>query len=150
MSWGTSRNTALPAANTGGGFRFVKLPRMDGIEDWAGIPACISIGGRTPPACGSMLMDTGVPDMYMTAPAAQVPAIPLPAGTSVAVRLGDERASLPLYTFTVGDPAARLAPAGIFLHTAERPSFVNTGFHLLYGYDYLFDADGGYAAFRPR
>ncbi|PPE81103.1 hypothetical protein C3941_04770 [Kaistia algarum] len=140
----------LTPENTDGAFRFVKLIKMDEVDDWAGIPACISLAGTTPPACGSMLMDTGVGDMYMSAPPSQIPAKPLPDGTSVAISLGSAEASQPLYSFTVGDPASRLAPSRIFLSASDKRSFVNTGFHLLYGFDYLYDADGGYAAFRPR
>jgi len=140
----------LTADNTSGAFRFVKLQKMDVADDWAGIRACLSIGGATPPACGSMLVDTGVGDMYMSAPPAQIPADPLPDGTSVEIRLGDAAASESLYSFAVGDPASRLAPSRIFLNPSPSRVFVNTGFHLLHGFDYLYDADGGYAAFRPR
>lgn len=143
-------HVGLTAGATEGAFRFVKLQKMDGVDDWAGIAACISIGGQTPAACGSMLVDTGVGDMYMTAPPGQVPATPLPDGTSVSIALGNESASTPLYDFKVGDAAARMAPDRIFLRTSDDRTFVNTGFHFLYGFDYLYDADGGYAAFRAR
>ncbi|MBB3932855.1 hypothetical protein GGR25_003919 [Kaistia hirudinis] len=140
----------LTSAAAEGDFRFIKLKKMNKVDDWAGIPACISIGGQMPAACGSMLVDTGVGDMYMTAPPAQAPAVPLPDGTAVSIAVGDETASTPLYDFKVGDVAARMAPDRIFLHTSDERTFVNTGFHFLYGFDYLYDADGGYAAFRRR
>ena len=75
----------LTGANTRGDFRFVKLERLADGRDWAGIPACISLNGRSPPACGNMLMDTGVSAMFMTVPPEQAGGMnrTLPDGTSV-------------------------------------------------------------------
>lgn len=140
----------LTAESTKGAFQFVKLAQMDDVQDWAGVPACLSLGGQTPPACGSMLLDTGVPVMFLSVPPSQAPASPLPDGTSVEVLLGTDSASQPLYSFTSGDASSAVAPSKIFLHVSDRRVFVNTGVHLMNGFDYLYDADGGYAAFRPH
>ncbi|OYZ92869.1 MAG: hypothetical protein B7X99_15780 [Rhizobiales bacterium 17-65-6] len=36
------------------------------------------------------------------------------------------------------------------LDAANAKPFVNTSFHMLNGFDYLYDADGGFAGFRAR
>ena len=58
----------LTSVNTQGGFAYVKLAREADGKDWAGTPACISVNGAQPAACGSLLMDTGVTTMYLTVP----------------------------------------------------------------------------------
>ena len=61
----------LTSANTQGDFAYIKLvPEADG-KDWAATPACISVNGAKPAACGSLLMDTGVTTMYLTVPNSQ-------------------------------------------------------------------------------
>jgi hypothetical protein len=145
-------HVGLTGANTRGDFTVVKLTRRPDRDDWAGVPACLSLNGQRPPACGSMLLDTGVSAMFMTAPPAQAGAMTgtLAPGTQVSIRLGTAEQSSELYGFTVGDGSA-LAPQGIHLRvSADRPAFVNTSFHLLNGFDLLYDAEGGYAGFRRR
>ena len=41
-----------------------------------------------------------------------------------------------------------LAPARLILVSRLRPPFVNTSVHFLNGFDYLYDADGGFVGFR--
>jgi signal transduction histidine kinase/DNA-binding NarL/FixJ family response regulator len=138
----------LTGENTRGDFRFVKLERQADGADWAGTPACISLDEQTPAACGSMLVDTGVTTMFMTVPSAQAPvgSRTLPRGTRVAVRAGD----FDLYGFAVGG-GSPLAPDGVHLRVSDDASpFINTSFHLLNGFDVLYDADGGWTAFRRR
>ncbi len=144
-------HVGLTRENTRGDFRFVKLERRPDGRDWAGVPACISLNGQTPPACGSMLMDTGVSTMFMTISPEQAGGMQrtLPDGTEVAVRVGNAEHSSELYRFTVGDDSP-LAPEGIHLRVSSTRAFVNTSYHLLNGFDVLYDADGGYAAFRHR
>lgn len=143
-------HVGLTDANTRGDFKFVKLERRADGRDWAGIPACISLNGQTPPACGSMLMDTGVSAMFMTVSPDQAGGgmnRTLPDGTTVSVSVGIAENSSELYQFTVGGDSP-LAPAGIHLRVSPTRVFVNTGYRLLNGFDVLYDADGGYAAFR--
>ena len=61
----------LTAANTQGGFAYVKLARAE--DDWEATPVCISVNAVTPAACGTLLMDTGVTAMYLTVPDSQAP-----------------------------------------------------------------------------
>lgn len=144
-------HVGLTGANTRGDFRFIKLERRPDGRDWVGIPACISLNGRTPPACGSMLMDTGVSAMFMTVPPEQAGEMSrtLPDGTTVSVGVGRAGNSSELYQFTVGGESP-LAPKGIHLRVSPTRVFVNTSYRLLNGFDVLYDADGGYAAFRQR
>jgi predicted aspartyl protease len=145
----------LTAANTQGDFAYVKLERAD--EDWAPTPVCISINGAMPAACGSLLMDTGVTAMYLTVPASQAPEAirttsgrspTLIAGTKIAISVPTEASAQALYAFTLGERGNPLAPAGLHLVSLVRPPFVNTSVHFLNGFDYLYDADGGFVGFR--
>lgn len=104
-----------------------------------------------PPACGTVLVDTGVSVMYTTLPPAQAQGATgtLPEGAQVAITVGSGAAAFPLYSFAVGD-GSPLAPDAIHLRVAPDRVFVNTSFHLLNGYDVLFDGEGGYVGFRSR
>jgi hypothetical protein len=144
-------HVGLTGENTHGRFAFVKLQRQPDRPDWAPVPACMSLNGQMPPACGTMLLDTGVSAMFMTVPASQAGANvgSLPSGTDVSIRVGSQPQSPELYRFEVGDESP-LAPDRIHLRVAPDRVFVNTSFHLLNGFDLLYDADGGYVGFRRR
>ncbi|MDQ0302853.1 hypothetical protein [Ancylobacter polymorphus] len=144
-------HVGLTAANTRGAFRYVKLERRPDGTDWAPLPACISLNGATPPACGTVLVDTGVSVMYMTVPEAQAQGAQgtLPPGTQVAISIGTEESAFPLYSFSAGD-GGPVTPSAIHLRVAADRTFVNTSYHLLNGFDVLFDGEGGYVGFRPR
>jgi hypothetical protein len=149
-------HVGLTRANTRGRFRFVKLdphPRVSG--DWLGVPVCIGVNAREPGACGRALIDTGVTDMFLTLPPEQVTESlrtdgaghrALAPGTRLRFRFGDAAG----YAITSGDTASLLAPERIVLNTTRPLPFVNTGLRLLNGFDVLYDADGGFYAFRAR
>jgi hypothetical protein len=150
-------HVGLTAANTREDFSYVKLaPAADG-RGWAPTPACISVNGAKPAACGSVLIDTGVRVMYLTVPGSQAAAdirVPerggasLAEGTKLTISIPAEESPQALYTFVVGDGLNPLAPARLILVGGPRPPFVNTSLRFLNGFDYLFDADGGFAGFR--
>ncbi|MET0868596.1 MAG: hypothetical protein ABWY35_10870 [Pseudorhodoplanes sp.] len=144
-------HVGLTGANTRGDFRYIKLQRAADRPDWEPLPACISINGQTPPACGSMLMDTGVSTMFITLPSAQAAgnAGSLPPGTDVSIGVGGPQDGFHLYRFAMGD-GSLLAPDSNHLRVSETRTFVNTSFHLLNGFDMLYDAEGGYVGFRRR
>ena len=71
------------------------------------------------------------------------------SGTAVSISIGKDGSAGELYHFTVGD-GSPLAPTGTHLAVRDDRVFVNTSFHLLNGFDVLYDADGGFAGFRPR
>ncbi len=110
-----------------------------------------------PAACGSLLMDTGVTAMYLTVPESQAPADArtvngtrptLVAGTTLTISIPADDPPQALYTFTVGDGFNPLAPSNINLVDRSRQPFVNTSVRFLNGFDYLYDADGGFVGLR--
>jgi len=150
-------HVGLTAANTQGDFTYVKLDPVPGGAGWAATPACISVNGAMPAACGSLLMDTGVTAMYLTLPENQAPtdvravngARPtLVAGTTLTISIPAGDSPQALYTFTVGDGFNPLAPRNINLVDRSRQPFVNTSVRFLNGFDYLYDADGGFVGLR--
>lgn len=144
-------HVGLTGANTRGDFKFIKLARDPERSDWSPVPACISLNGQMPPACGTMLMDTGVSVMYITLPPAQTGSATgsLPPGTDVSIRVGPAESSSELYRFKV-DGGSPLAPQGTHLRVSPTRVFVNTSYRFLNGFDLLYDADGGYVGFRAR
>src|SRR5262252_6509155 len=147
----------LTAASTDGDFAYIKLAATPDERDWAGAPACISVNGAKPAACGSLLMDTGVTAMYLTVPESQAPAElrtfnnvgpTLVAGTKLTISIPAEDSPQALYTFTVGDDLNPLAPRKLNLVGGSRPPFVNTSLRFLNGFDYLYDAEGGFVGLR--
>jgi len=147
----------LTAASTGGDFAYIKLAAAPDERDWAGAPACISVNGAKPAACGSLLMDTGATAMYLTVPESQAPAElrtfnnvgpTLVAGTKLTISIPAEDSPQALYTFTVGDDLNPLAPRKLNLVGGSRPPFVNTSLRFLNGFDYLYDAEGGFVGLR--
>ena len=150
----------LSAADPGDGYATVQLARDDARQDWSGAPACIAIDDRTP-ACGTVLPDTGVAGMFLSLPASDEQTSAgssgtdrgLPPGAKVTISLAPEAAapSAASYSFRVGDVSNPLAPARVTLvGRGDRPTFVNTGVHLLNGFDYLFDADKGIVGYRSN
>jgi hypothetical protein len=150
-------HVGLTAANTQADFSYVKLaPASDG-RGWAATRACISVNGAKPSACGSLLMDTGVTAMYLTVPESQAPADirtvngvgpTLVPGTKLTISIPAEDAPQALYTFAVADNLNPLAPRKLNLVERSRPPFVNTSVSFLNGFDYLYDADGGFVGLR--
>ena len=151
-------HVGVTGENTQSPFKYVSLARSESGNDWSGIPACISVNGAAPAACGSMLMDTGVTTMYLTLPDDRIAAavrhegvrgFTLAPGTSLTILAPSAEAPQMRYTFAVSDPGNPLAPRRLVLVRGDRPPFVNTSVRLLNGFDYLFDADGGRVGFRP-
>lgn len=144
-------------ANVAAGFSFVKLEKSTVYPDWSAAPACLSLEGKTPPACGTMLMDTGVTTMYLRVPPDQLaghttpgsgPVPTLDPGTSVTVSIPGTAGIA--YSFKLGDAANPVAPLAVVLvqKDANPGPFVNTSVRFLNGFDYLYDADAGYVGFR--
>lgn len=136
------------------GMTYIKLDKAAQGPGWSALPVCISIGGRQPPSCGTALLDTGVTVMYLDLSSAQLKGQTTGTGTgrslmpgkTVALALGT---GTPSYSFTVGDTADPVAPDRVILVDRKDHIFVNTSARLLNGFDYLYDADGGFVGFRP-
>ncbi len=146
------------APETATGFSFIKLEKSDEFPDWKATPACLSLGGRQPPACGTALVDTGVSSMYLTLTpeqqAGQVIQGPngkpmLLPGVQLNIAFGTTPGG-PAYGFSAGGAPSALAPDTVHLVQRANRVFVNTSVRVLNGFDYLYDADGGYVGFRPK
>jgi hypothetical protein len=151
----------LTGADPGDGYVTVQLARDEQRQDWSPAPACITIDDRTPAACGTVLPDTGVAGMFLSLPASEEqasadssgPDRSLPPGAKVTISLAPEASAsgAASYSFRVGDVSNPLAPARVTLvGRGDRPTFVNTGVHLLNGFDYLFDADKGIVGYQSN
>lgn len=139
------------------GFRFVKLEANAATGDWNALPACLSVDGRTPPACGTALIDTGVTTMYLTLPPAQLAdrtlgttsGQTLARGAELKVAFGAPGSDLG-YAFRAGEGHHLAAPVSIVLVNRTNRVFVNTSVRLLNAFDYLYDAQEGFVGLRPR
>ena len=137
------------------GFNTVKLDRDATTPgDWATPPACIALDDG-PASCGTVLVDTGITGMFLTLPPARLPAgaeeaKTLPAGTRIRIALvPGSAAARAEHVVQVGNGADDAAPSVLILAgVGKRPTFVNTGAHLLNRFDYLYDADAGLVGYR--
>jgi hypothetical protein len=137
-------------------FAFVKLAPLPtsngaasrpGMPEWSAAPMAVSVDGVM--GDGTILMDTGINYMFLSAPAGTPlePGTRAPAGTKIAVYLPDRRSPQPaFYAFTVGERANPLRPEKVEV-VRDRGVFVNTGRMFLEGFDYLYDAAGGYVGY---
>jgi len=131
-------------------FAFVKLaPKgtsVGGLPEWNGAPLTVSVDGVT--GSGTSLVDTGINSMFLSPPAGTPLAHgrPAPRGTSVSIWLPGQAPPHATYAFTVGDWSNPLHPAKVEV-VHDRGTFVNTGRMFLQGFDYLYDAAGGYVGY---
>jgi hypothetical protein len=72
----------------------------------------------------------------------------LAEGTKLAISIPSADSPQANYAFALGDRLNPLAPENLILVSRTRAPFVNTSLRFLNGFDYLFDADGGFAGFR--
>ncbi|MBY6262248.1 hypothetical protein EI613_10015 [Azospirillum sp. 412522] len=161
----------LTAANTAG-FRFTKLePYAQYPGDWMMPRGCIAVnpeenrdaGG---PICtpANILVDTGIPQSYMTVPPAikfdtiQQPDKSEPnktvgvlaPRTSVAVHIPDAANPIATDAFIVGSGAPNEPEQVIPWGTDKRPPFINTGRHFLRQSQFLYDAKQGYVGMKDQ
>ncbi len=131
-------------------FAFVKLsPRgttsSAGLAQWNAAPLTVSVDGVA--GTGTMLPDTGINYMFLSPPAGS----PLergqrvPAGTRIELWMLDKGGGA-FYQFAVGDRGNPLHPQRVVV-VQDRGVFVNTGRMFFEGFDYLYDAVGGYVGY---
>jgi hypothetical protein len=154
----TTRGVAVGAPRQPTGFALVRLLRDAASSDWRAPSACIIVAA-TPPACGSLLVDTGIAGMFLTMPEDRLAGVrsagqpsTLVPGTRITVDLlnGVSRSENSGYSITVGNADDPVTPATVMLAgIGRRPTFVNTGVRLLNRYDLLFNAEAGIIGFRP-
>ncbi len=128
---------------------FVKLtPKgtVGGLPDWESAPLTVSVDGVT--GTGTSLMDTGINYMFLSPPAGTslMRGQRAPDGMRLSIWLPGQAAPNAAYSFTVGDWSSPMHPAKVeIVHDAG--TFVNTGRMFLQGFDYLYDAIGGYVGY---
>jgi hypothetical protein len=132
-------------------FAFVKLAPSaaagPGAPQWRTAPMTVSVDGVA--GDGTILMDTGINYMFLSPPDGTrlERGTRAPAGTKIAVYLPDRRDPQPaFYAFSVGERANPLRPERVEV-VRDRGVFVNTGRMFLEGFDYLYDAAGGYVGY---
>lgn len=132
-------------------FAFVKLApsaaSRPNAPEWSSAPMTVSVDGVE--GAGTILMDTGINYMFLSPPAGTrlERGRRAPTGTKIAVFLPDRRNPQPaFYTFTVGGSGNPLNPERVEV-VRDRGVFVNTGRMFLEGFDYLYDAAGGYVGY---
>jgi hypothetical protein len=141
-------------------FRQVALPKSTGpaagpaglAGSWGAAPGCFALpdnGNQT--YCGTILVDTGIGTMIVGLDPAQRPPTmqdTIPNGTRINIGIPTFDNPALGYSVTTGAIDNPLAPQGNpAARWAQSGPFLNTGRHLLAGYDYLFDADAGHIGF---
>lgn len=132
------------------GFATVALGRSPVSPDWNQARGCVTVGRDATPACGTVLMDTGVSRMFLAVPPDRVVSLggaTLRTGTQVRIAIPDATAPRAGYGFAAGDRANPLAPESVVLVPRPTP-FVNTSVRFLNGFDVMFDADRGLVGYR--
>ena len=118
-----------------------------GLRDWESSRGSVTVDGKPQPDA-AILIDTGLTNMMIGVPGLANSSDVEP-GTAVAMHLLGDRFS---YEFKVGDETNPQTPRRVtWIKPANGPT-LNTGLRALAGFDYLFDADGGWLGLRavPR
>ncbi|WP_422000530.1 hypothetical protein [Reyranella sp.] len=133
------------------GFAFIKLApdarSRPGVPEWRAAPMTVAVNGVS--GRGTLLVDTGIGYMFLSPPEGtglRRGGRP-PEGTRIDVFVPDRRMPQPAsYGFAVGSHDNPMHPDHVdIVHDAG--VFVNTGRMFLEGFDYLYDAAGGYVGF---
>jgi hypothetical protein len=133
--------------------------------DWNAMPMCVTFptAGATSPAptCGSLLMDVGIPEMFITfgSAAAEPAAVSggLADNQTISIAAPNQTSPAFAYSFSSGPaggatpPATGAAPSKVVLGVIAGPDpvFINTGRHVLFDYQYVFNAQAGTIGFVP-
>lgn len=159
----TGVTVGLTPANTRG-FGFIQLtPSVQYSGDWMPASMCVQING-SPCFPGSVLVDTGIPQSYVTVPSsAQLNTVQvqdpsdrsktvgvLASGTTMAVNLPGLPNPVAVDSFTVGQRTPVEPLLVIPFRSNTRSPFVNTGRHLLRQFQFLYDARNGYVGLKPQ
>jgi hypothetical protein len=167
---GSNVTTGITPSNSTG-FTAERLTASSSTPgDYLGAPICVSFPTTAAPSptpvCGDMLVDVGIPQMYITfATKADEPAAVakgLKANQVISLASPNGTAPVLAYSFSAGatagggaPPAIGMAPKSVGLSVATTPPasggdvFINTGRHVLFQNKYLFDASLGRLEFRP-
>jgi hypothetical protein len=145
----------LTAKTIEGGFVWQKLASREvsaetaalspNLRDWETASGSFQVGGLASGE-GTVLIDTGLTNMMLASPN-ETSRADIADGTSIQVDLLGGQLH---YSFKVGDSGNPAVPRRVTWIRATHGIFINTGLHALANFDYLFDADGGWLALRPR
>ncbi len=149
-------------------FRKVPLTWNTTNKDWDRAPLTLKANGWT--GTGTVLMDTGVGSMYLTPPVGDtVPTVANASATGPCIQYGPCAAQGVVITVTIGvtgatpgasytfkvgpngipDTKQKAAPDWVTVDTGTTSSaFVNTTYHFLNRFDYLYDFTFGEVGFR--
>ncbi len=133
-------------------FAFVKLApdtqaSTPTSPQWNTPPLDVTAGGKT--GSGTILVDTGIDYMFLTPPPGSTLATGqnAPSGTPIELYLPGRSTPQPAsYHFEVDQSGDFLKPASVAVVSGDA-TFVNTGRMFLTGFDYLYDAVGGYVGY---
>jgi hypothetical protein len=167
---GGSVTTGITASDSAG-FRSERLTASTSTPgDYLGAPICVTFPSTSDPAptpvCGDMLLDVGIPQMYLTfSTKADEPAAVssgLKANQVISLASPSASSAVLAYSFSSGatkggaaPPAIGMAPKSVGLSAAPAPPasggavFINTGRHILFQNAYLFNAALGRLGFLP-
>lgn len=133
------------------GFAFIKLApsaaSRPGVPEWSATPMTVSVNGVT--GNGTVLIDTGINYMFLSPPDGTrlERGRRAPEGSRITLFMPDQRNPQPAYYgFTVGARGNPMHPERVEV-VHDRGVFVNTGRMFLEGFDYLYDAAGGFVGF---
>ncbi|MBI2738143.1 MAG: hypothetical protein HYX38_16550 [Rhodospirillales bacterium] len=133
------------------GFAFIKLApnpaSRPGVPEWSPAPMSVAVDGVV--GNGTVLVDTGINYMFLSPPDGTrlERGRRAPEGSRITLFMPDQRNPQPAYYgFTVGARGNPMHPERVEV-VHDRGVFVNTGRMFLEGFDYLYDAAGGYVGF---
>lgn len=152
----------LTGANTAGFSVTPLVLRSDATDprDWREATMCVAVD-TLPCFQGSVLIDTGLPQMFLslppdvrldsvrvTDPSQRERSIwALPDGHRITVRFPGAENPVASYGFVTGCRTDPLAPT-VVVRVQDSNTFVNTGRNILKGFDVLFDASGWFGLRR--
>ena len=141
----------LTNQNTDNNFSFVKLQPNDDIPgEWMPPQVCINIDSAPNQVCGPVLNDTGITGMFLTLPLDKFGLNSLPADGSTLHFTFPSSTSSINYSVSLNEISSELSPDEMFINYHGKKTFVNTGVHFFNGFDLLYDADGGWIAWRRK
>lgn len=131
-------------------FAFIKLtPKgtssAGGLTQWNAASLTVSVDGQV--GTGTSLPDTGIPYMFLSPPPGSLArGERVPQGTRIEIWLPGQGGPGAFYQVAAGDRSNRMQPERVVV-VNDPGVFVNTGRMFFEGFDYLYDAVGGYVGY---
>lgn len=168
MLSGGSIQAGITTATAAGYSKQQLAPNSSNLGDWGPAAGCVSFPTPSlppaPPLCGSMLMDVGIDQMYISVLKGNMPAAAvggLSPSQSISISSPNPTSPSLSYTFAAGSKGANgqpspaptgRAPSFVSLFSSEAENtgqvFINTGRHVLFGSNYMLNAQKGQVGFK--